>query len=243
MSGQNNNTEIEKLVVELTENVRNRYYGKYRGIVRQNQDPENLGRIRAEVPEVLGDVLSGWALPCSPYAGEGSGMFTVPPEGAGVWIEFEAGDVSRPIWTGCWWGSDQLPADNGGTSATPPLKIIRSEQGLMVTMDDNSQTVTVSDSGGNNMVEIQVRAGKITVKGALKAVVEAPQIELVENATHPVVFGDQLMQYLTQITNLYNAHLHPGELALGIFPVTPAPPVPPFTPPTPALISTRVKSG
>jgi uncharacterized protein involved in type VI secretion and phage assembly len=220
-----------------------RYYGKYRGIVTDNQDPQNLGRLKARVPEVLGDVETGWALPCAPYAGAGSGAYTVPEPGAGVWIEFEAGDVSRPIWSGCWWGENQLPQNESGTAATPPLKIIRSEQGLMVTLDDGGQTIHVSDENGQNMLEIQVQMGKITIKGATKAVVEAPQIELVENATHPVVFGDQLLQYLNQIVQLYQTHMHPGELALGVFPVTPAPPVPPLPPATPALLSTRVKAG
>jgi len=235
--------DMEKLVVQLTEAVQSRFYGKYRGIVEDNQDPENLGRIRALVPEVLHDVISGWALPCTPYAGSGSGQFTVPPKEAGVWIEFEAGDVSRPIWSGCWWGSAGLPQDNAGNTATPDLKIIRSEKGLMVAMDDGSQTITVSDENGSNMVEIGIQKRKITVKGALKAVVEAPQIELVENAGHPVVFGDQLLQYLNQLVGFFNSHLHPGQMALGVLPVTPAPPVPPFPAATPALLSTKVKAG
>ncbi len=220
-----------------------RFYGKYRGRVTTNQDPKNLGRLRARVPEVLGDEETGWALPCTPYTGKGSGVYTVPEPEAGVWIEFEAGDVSRPIWTGCWWGEEQLPKSNSGTAATPPLKIIRSEKGLMVTMDDASQTLHVSDAHGRNMLEIKVQPGKITIKGATKAVVEAPQIELVENATHPVVFGDQLLQYLNQLVMMLNVHTHPGQLWLGLPFVTPAPPVPPLQPATPALLSTRVRTG
>jgi len=81
--------ETARQAAERTE----RYYGKYRGIVTDNEDPRGLGRIRARVPEVLGDVETGWALPCAPYAGDGSGQFTVPSPGAGVWIEFEAGNV------------------------------------------------------------------------------------------------------------------------------------------------------
>jgi uncharacterized protein involved in type VI secretion and phage assembly len=219
------------------------HYGKYRGIVTDNQDPNDLGRLKARVPEVLADVETGWALPAAPYSGDGSGLYAVPEPGVGVWIEFEAGDVSRPIWTGCWWGADQLPKNNAGTAATPAMKIIRSEQGLMVTLDDDGQTIHVSDKDGKNVLEIQVQPGKITIKGATKAVVEAPQIELVENATHPVVFGDQLLQYLNQLVQLYQTHLHPGELALGAFPVTPAPPVPPLPPATPVLVSQRVKTG
>lgn len=90
---------------------------------------------------------------------------------------------------------------------------------------------------------IEVQQGLIKIQGTFKVVVETPLIELVENATHPVVFGDNLLQYLNQLVQLYNTHLHPGELALGVFPVTPAPPVPPFPPATPALLSTKVKAG
>lgn len=221
-----------------------RFYGKYRGRVTKNNDPRNQGRIRAKVPEVLGDTETGWALPCAPYAGKGSGAFTVPEPKTGVWIEFEAGDVSRPIWSGCWWSQSKVPEDNAGTLATPPVKVIRSEKGLMVTFDDSRQTIHVSDENGANMLEIQVQAGKITIKGASKAVVEAPLIELVENATHPVVFGDQLLTYLAQFVAAFNQHLHPGEtLVKPEIPVNPKPPQPMVPPPTPVLVSKRVKSG
>jgi hypothetical protein len=57
------------------------------------------------------------------------------------------------------------------------------------------------------------------------------------------VFGDNLLQYLNQLVTMFNTHLHPGELAAGVLPVTPAPPVPPFPPATPSLLSMKVKTG
>ena len=220
-----------------------RFYGKYRGTVTDNQDPNSMGRLKAKVPEVLLDEDTGWALPCAPYAGDGVGAYTIPAVGAGVWIEFEAGDVSRPIWTGCWWPARKLPKDEGGTDATPDMKILRTEQGLLVALNDGSQTISVSDGNGKNFVKIEVQAGKIKVQAATKVVVEAPQIELVENATHPLVFGDDLLTYLNQLVQIFNMHMHPGQLAAGVIPVTPTPPVAPFTPATPALLSVKVKTG
>ncbi len=219
------------------------HYGKYRGVVTDNQDPKKLGRIRARVPEVLADVETGWALPCAPYAGDGSGHHTIPAPGAGVWIEFEAGDVSRPLWSGCWWSADQVPSDEQGTAATPDVKILRSEEGLLIRFNDADSSIAVSDRDGQNLMRIEVRDGKVTVQATSKVVVEAPQIELVEGAIHPLVFGDALLSYLNQLVALFNSHVHPGELAAGFIPVTPAPPVGPFPPATPGLLSTKVKTG
>ena len=83
----------------------NPYYGKYRGTVFNNIDPLQIGRIQAIVPDVSGLLPSSWAMPCVPVAGPGMGVFTVPPVGAGVWIEFERGDPDYPIWVGGYWGS------------------------------------------------------------------------------------------------------------------------------------------
>ncbi|MFI8071123.1 phage baseplate assembly protein V [Streptomyces sp. NPDC086033] len=90
----------------------NRFLGKFRGRVVSNDDPLRIGRVTVEVPDVLGDEPSTWALPCLPFTGPESGQFAVPPPGAGVWVEFEQGDPSFPVWTGCWYGSaEELPPD------------------------------------------------------------------------------------------------------------------------------------
>jgi len=83
----------------------NRYYGKYRGTVVNNLDPEQRGRIQAIVPDVQGTVPTSWAMPCVPLAGKQEGTFMVPQIGAGVWIEFEQGDPDYPIWVGGFWGT------------------------------------------------------------------------------------------------------------------------------------------
>jgi hypothetical protein len=222
---------------------REAHFGKYRGTVTTNDDPLNAGRLRARIPDVLGDVESPWAWPCGPYAGRGSGHYTIPPAGAGVWIEFEAGDVSKPLWTGCWWSSGDLPVDEDGTAATPDMKILRSEQGLLVRLSDDSESIAISDAGGGNSVHITARDGQIVIRAGSKVIVDAPQIELVDGAPHPLAFGDSLLTYLNQLVMMFNTHVHPGELAAGILPVTPAPPMPPFPQATPSLISTRVKTG
>lgn len=81
------------------------FFGKYRGTVSSNKDPLFIGRITAKVPDVMGDGVSGWALPCASFGGSQMGFFYLPDVGASVWIEFEHGDPDYPIWTGCFWGA------------------------------------------------------------------------------------------------------------------------------------------
>ncbi len=227
------------LLAQMAERQTDRFLGKYRGLVVDNNDPLLRGRLKAMVPAVLGEIPSGYAEPCVPYAGTTSGLFAIPPIGAGVWIEFEAGDPSRPVWTGCWWATGEAPISEMGAPPSPFRKILRSETGLIVSLDDTTGTITLSDIAGLNILTIKVLQATIQVQALGRVVLEAPLIQHGQAAVHPAVFGDQLLVYLAQLVTMFNAHIHPGELAAGIIPVTPAPPVPPMMPPTPALISIK----
>jgi phage baseplate assembly protein gpV len=229
---------VDDVMAALIERVESRYFGKYRGQVTDNSDPDDLGRIRAKVPRLLGAEETGWALPAFIYGGTSEqGLYAVPDVGAGVWIEFEAGDLSYPIWTGTWYSTGAIPE-----GAKPATKVLKTKSGHKIVLDDDAGTLEVTDSNGNSLT-MDSSTVKVTAGSATKLVLEAPQIEQVENAAHPLVFGDDLVTYLIKIATVFNAHLHPGELALGVFPVTPAPPAPPFELATPALLSTRVKTG
>ncbi len=90
-------------------------YGKFRGTVAANDDPQRMGRVQAIVPAVWGTAPGAWAMPCVPMAGPNVGVFAVPPVGAGVWVEFEGGDPATPIWTGGYWnGPAEMPPSSVG---------------------------------------------------------------------------------------------------------------------------------
>ncbi len=113
------------------------FYGKYRGTVVNNLDPEQRGRLMAMVPDVLGLVPSSWAMPCLPIAGKQQGTYVMPQVGAGVWVEFESGDPNHPIWSGGFWGAAaEVPAlALAGNPASPSIVLQTSLQNAIVISD------------------------------------------------------------------------------------------------------------
>jgi hypothetical protein len=115
------------------------FYGKYRGTVLNNIDPEFRGRLMCMVPDVLGPVPSSWCEACAPLAGPTGpqmGAYMVPPIGAGVWVEFEQGDPGRPIWSGCRWGIGDVPAlALAGLPISPNICLQTAAQNTLVISD------------------------------------------------------------------------------------------------------------
>jgi len=117
-----------------------RFVGKYRATVLQNIDPEQRGRLQLMIPDVLGPIPSTWAEACTPLAGPTGppmGVYLVPPIGAGVWVEFEQGDVNYPIWVGCRWGaqSDIPTLAKAGLPVSPNIVMQTLGQHAMVISD------------------------------------------------------------------------------------------------------------
>ena len=121
------------------------FFGKYRGQVQNNIDPQMMGRIQVSVPAVLGDGSLSWAMPCAPFAGSGVGFFMIPPNGANVWVEFEGGDPDYPIWSGCFWGLGEAPA----LPAIAEMKVIKTD----------NVTVTINDLPGVGGIKIETTLG------------------------------------------------------------------------------------
>jgi len=153
----------DEAMMDVIERIRSRFYGKYRGSVT-DVDTGQPGRIKAKVPAVLGDVETGWCMPCVPYAGPDAGLAFLPEVGSGVWIEFEGGDVSYPIWTGCYWRSGEVPA-----RVAEKVKVIKTHGGQQIVLDDDERSVTVSDACGNSVT--LDRTGIVIVRGSGKIAV------------------------------------------------------------------------
>lgn len=165
--------------------ARNRYYGKYRGFVADNEDPEKRGRLRVRVPSLLGDSQTGWALPCLPYGGlADQGLFLVPDLDAQLWVEFEEGNLDRPIWVGTFWQqSSDVPSE--AALSPPTTRLLKTASGHVLQFDDaegdeqfrlvhpagaemtidKNGTVITKDAQGSTLT-LDADAGKVELKDA-----------------------------------------------------------------------------
>ncbi|WDP91217.1 MAG: phage tail protein [Desulfobacter sp.] len=247
---------------ELTQRAgtaRSRYYGKYRGVVTDNNDPENLGRLRVRVPALLGETETGWALPCLPFGGlADQGSFSLPELDARVWVEFEAGDLHHPIWTGTFWQGADPPEE--AAQAPPTTRVFKTPAGHRLQFDDadgaekiiihhradatieidENGSISLADAGGNT-ITLDARGGQFKIEdgngnkmetSAAGITIEGTTIEL--KATQ-VMLGDGAGEPVIKgntFLPLYMAHTHTSTL-----------PGSPTTPPVPAGETAAMSMG
>lgn len=127
---------MEQIVNQLAQQAQRHCYGKYRGFVADNKDPQQRGRLLLRVPSVLGEQTSGWALPCLPFGGlREQGLFMVPEVGAQVWVEFEEGNVNIPIWVGVFWQQNgDIPSE--AAKDEPTTRVLKTPSGHTLQFDD-----------------------------------------------------------------------------------------------------------
>ncbi len=157
-----------------------KFWGKYRGTVINNIDPDQRGRLLVEVPDVLSLIPSSWAEACVPLAGPTGppmGVYIVPTIGAGVWIEFEHGDPNKPIWSGCRWGSSSdVPSQaQEGLPVSPSIILQTIGQNSIVICDLPGPTFGITLTCG--ATSIAITAEGVTIL-APKLEVTAAQIKL-----------------------------------------------------------------
>jgi uncharacterized protein involved in type VI secretion and phage assembly len=152
---------------QLLDWVRGHYFGKYRGLVTGNSDPTSRGRLKVKVPALL-EELEVWAMPCVPYAGKQVGFYSLPEPQTGVWIEFEGGDLSYPIWTGCFWADNELPDQSDAA-----IKIWKTEK-ITMRLDDSADEILLKTDDDAKLTlasDVKTEAGGATLSVGSSGVV------------------------------------------------------------------------
>ena len=175
---------------------RKRLYGVYPALVTEIADPDQQGRVKIRLPWSP-DSDGGydvWARLALLMAGHNRGTWFIPDVGDEVLVTFEAGDPRHPYVIGALWNGQDDPPERMDGSGQNDLKVIRSRNGVKVTLDDSSgqeqmvletpggQTITLKDGPGaveivdSNGNSVKLETSGITVNASAKVTINASTV-------------------------------------------------------------------
>ena len=202
-------TQSTDILARLVERVEGRYFGKYPRRGDQQRRPRQPRPGQGAVPRLFGDE-DGLGAPRLPLRRQArAGLLRRAGRGVVDLGRVRGGLPLNPIWSGVWYGSGELPE-----SASPAKKVLKTKSGHKLVLDDDGGSIEITDSNDNS---VMMDSGTISIKAgsAVKIVVEAPQIELVETPPIPSSSATSLLQYLNQVVQLYQSARAPGANGAG----------------------------
>lgn len=138
------------------------------GVVTNNDDPQNQGRVKLKYPWLTEQDESDWARVVSVGGGAGRGVQFVPEVNDEVLVGFELGDIHHPyVIGGLWNGVDNPPKPTGELvrGGKVQQRVIRSRSGHLIVLDDSETRphVRVQDQSGN-VIEIDSKTNTVTIQ-------------------------------------------------------------------------------
>lgn len=191
---------MDERMARYVERAEGKYWGKYRGFVQDNNDPEQLGRLKVTVPSLLADAVTGWAWPAVPYAGAGIGFFFMPQAGDLVWVEFIEGELDHPVWTGCSWGKP------GGQSELPE-EALQSYPQQQVIKTPSGNVIIINDSSGSESITVRTKEGTEIVidRSGQKITIQAESVVIQGSTEMPEELATK-----TFVQTIFDTHTHPS---------------------------------
>lgn len=167
-----------------------RAYGVVAGIVTNNKDPKELGRLKVKFPWFSDNNETDWVRMTTFMAGGTIGSFFLPEVGDEVLVAFENGNINLPYVIGALWNGKNKPPETNSDGKNNIRKIksrsghelifndeenkenieIHTKAGHKIFLDDTSdeEKIEILDKSGNNSILIDSDANSITMSGQKK---------------------------------------------------------------------------
>jgi uncharacterized protein involved in type VI secretion and phage assembly len=139
--------------------------GVMTGVVKDNRDPEGLGRVKLAIAGVSKEE-SAWARVATPMAGNRRGAYFLPEIGDEVLVAFEGGDTRAPYVLGALWGKGRSRPPETNEDGANNRRTIRSRSGHVIRLDDTegAERIEIVDSSGRSSIVIDSAGGTITIE-------------------------------------------------------------------------------
>ena len=163
------------------------------GIVTNNQDPENVGRVKVKFPWLEDGDESYWARVATLMAGNDRGTFFLPEVEDEVLVAFDHGDINHPYVIGTLWNGVDTPPETNENGKNN-IRKLKSRSGHEIIFDDNDEekkekieirtnaghTIVLDDSAGGEKIEIKDKTGNnsIVIDSVQNAIAISSQMKL-----------------------------------------------------------------
>lgn len=140
------------------------------GIVKENNDPEALGRVKIQFPwQKQAGTTTPWIRIASVHAGSGKGFYSIPELDEDVIVDFIGGNAESPYVLGALWnGQNKPPVSNSNND----IKVFQTKSGCSMTFDDEKGSITLKDKSGSSIsldgsgnISINASSGEVSVIG------------------------------------------------------------------------------
>jgi uncharacterized protein involved in type VI secretion and phage assembly len=123
--------------------------GTQPAIVKDNNDPEGMGRVKVTYSWGRADNESPWLRMQTPYAGAGKGFYFIPEVGEEVRVDFEGGNPDKAYVAA---GHYNGKATSGYGDAGNAVKAIHTKSGTRIVFNDKEGSVHIEDAGGSVVI-------------------------------------------------------------------------------------------
>jgi uncharacterized protein involved in type VI secretion and phage assembly len=189
------------------------------GLVTNNQDPKQLGRVKVKFPWLNETDESHWARIATPMAGKTGSFYCLPEVDDEVLVVFEQGDPRFPYILGVLWNGQDKPPENNENKKND-VRLIRSRSGHEIRLDDTEgkEKLEIIDKSGQNKLTFDPTSNTITItsekditlsapKGKIKLSAQAVELESTQQTTIQAKTGldlktDAMMNLKGTIINL-----------------------------------------
>lgn len=185
---------VKELLMERGIESLGRFYSIYRGMVMDNDDPNHMNSLQVAIPEIQGGIIV-WALPFGQHGGLKTGFKYLAPEiGDTVYVMFEYGNPSKPLWTYHGFGLKQIPEELDG----PNKMGIITPNGNMVILDETSGELNIFTEGS-----ITIKSNKVIKfqNGSNEGLIKINELTNKLNQT---------ISELEALRSSFNTHTHSG---------------------------------
>ncbi|MGE0598883.1 MAG: VgrG-related protein [Dehalococcoidia bacterium] len=158
-----------------TTSFTNQPRGLIRGIVTNNDDPENMARVKVKFPTVDDQLESSWAPVISAGAGKERGFMVLPEVNDEVIVGFVGGDVNYPLVLGGLWNGVDGPPETAVDGGKVEFRELKTREGHILRFTDKSgqEKIEIIDKTAGNSLTIDTANKTVTILADQHIILEA----------------------------------------------------------------------